>query len=193
MSRHPLRSLVLLVLVLAFLVGCPTRGRGGGNGGDDDDAANDDDSALANDDDAANDDDSALANDDDVANDDDSALANDDDVANDDDSGEPESISYSGAAEVYFNGELEEDGGSVTMTVESGGLVSSGYLIAGCGCPTDLATTDTTDSSGQVVQACGSLPGTLVYKTATPSLIVGDLEFTAEGDMYLISFEATSN
>ncbi len=77
MTRSPF---VLLLIVLgALLIACPTgRGRGGGGGDDDDSASTDDDDVQPDDDDVQPDDD-------DVQPDDDDAQPDDDDVGDDDD------------------------------------------------------------------------------------------------------------
>ena len=73
---------LLLVLLCATLLACPTP-RGGGRSGDDDDAGDDDDSG--DDDDAGDDDDSTGDDDDSTGDDDDSTSGDDDDSTSGDD------------------------------------------------------------------------------------------------------------
>jgi len=84
---RPLRSLLLLLLLLA-MAGCYRVSFDRGRGGDDDDAQDDDDGSE-DDDDVAPDDDDAGPDDDDAGDDDDDAGPDDDDFAPDDDDTTP--------------------------------------------------------------------------------------------------------
>jgi hypothetical protein len=131
------RWLLILVLALLPLTGCPPTIGDDDDSGDDDDATGDDDDATGDDDDATGDDDDATGDDDDDDDDDDDATGDDDDDDatgdDDDDSGDDDDSAACGSADLTATMEIRDaDGNAGTSFTTTDDLTFAGILWNPC-------------------------------------------------------------